>query len=234
MNTIEEVCVTFENHPENDNRRRFYDSTAGIYRATFHAIWRFGFRYLHAWLREELRGHIAVLDAGAATGYWSKVIATDRTKRVIAMDFSERYVRLAKRFLRAEPNVVVVEGDITASPAKDRSFDAILCSGVLDTMPEPTRAFREFRRMLHDNGKLLLIIRSNNSMTSATTEKIIRATLFTFRFITGKRNESSMNPDVWQRTPLWPNLPGIAEQTGFRITSIHHGRMATNITLAAT
>lgn len=46
--------------------------------------------------------------------------------------------------------------DITAIPAPDSSFDAILCSEVLEHVPEPTHALDEFARLLKPGGKLIL------------------------------------------------------------------------------
>lgn len=46
--------------------------------------------------------------------------------------------------------------DITAIPATDASFDAILCSEVLEHVPEPTHALDEFTRLLKPGGILIL------------------------------------------------------------------------------
>lgn len=46
--------------------------------------------------------------------------------------------------------------DITAIPAPDASFDAILCSEVLEHVPEPTHALDEFARLLKPGGQLIL------------------------------------------------------------------------------
>src|SRR5436190_8373025 len=46
--------------------------------------------------------------------------------------------------------------DITAIPQPDASFDAILCSEVLEHIPEPTKALDEFARLLKPGGKLVL------------------------------------------------------------------------------
>jgi SAM-dependent methyltransferase len=46
--------------------------------------------------------------------------------------------------------------DITDIPAPDASFDAILCSEVLEHVPEPTHALDEFARLLRPGGKLIL------------------------------------------------------------------------------
>lgn len=46
--------------------------------------------------------------------------------------------------------------DITNIPEPDDSFDVILCSEVLEHIPEPTHALDEFSRLLKPNGILLL------------------------------------------------------------------------------
>jgi SAM-dependent methyltransferase len=46
--------------------------------------------------------------------------------------------------------------DITAIPEPDLSFDAILCSEVLEHVPEPTHALDEFTRLLKPGGILIL------------------------------------------------------------------------------
>lgn len=46
--------------------------------------------------------------------------------------------------------------DITAIPAPDASFDAILCSEVLEHVPEPTHALNEFSRLLKPGGVMIL------------------------------------------------------------------------------
>jgi len=46
--------------------------------------------------------------------------------------------------------------DITSIPEPDVSFDAILCSEVLEHLPEPTKAIDEFARLLKPGGYLIL------------------------------------------------------------------------------
>jgi SAM-dependent methyltransferase len=49
-----------------------------------------------------------------------------------------------------------VVSDIAAIPAPDESFDAVLCSEVLEHVPDPTRALDEFARLLRPGGKLII------------------------------------------------------------------------------
>jgi len=46
--------------------------------------------------------------------------------------------------------------DITNIPVDDGSFDIILCTEVLELVPEPIKAIKEFSRILRENGALLL------------------------------------------------------------------------------
>jgi ubiquinone/menaquinone biosynthesis C-methylase UbiE len=51
---------------------------------------------------------------------------------------------------------VDIVSDITAIPESDASFEAILCSEVLEHIPEPTKALDEFSRLLKPGGTLIL------------------------------------------------------------------------------
>jgi ubiquinone/menaquinone biosynthesis C-methylase UbiE len=46
--------------------------------------------------------------------------------------------------------------DITSIPAEDSTFDVILCSEVLEHVPDPTLALNEFARLLKQGGLLIL------------------------------------------------------------------------------
>jgi len=57
---------------------------------------------------------------------------------------------------RWDTSRIDVVSDITAIPEPDASFDAILCTEVLEHIPEPTKALDEFARLLKPGGKLVL------------------------------------------------------------------------------
>jgi SAM-dependent methyltransferase len=46
--------------------------------------------------------------------------------------------------------------DITAIPSPDASFDVVLCSEVLEHVPEPTHALDEFTGLLKPDGVMIL------------------------------------------------------------------------------
>ena len=71
------------------------------------------------------------------------------------MDFSEPYLVYARRRAEGLANAQCEQQDILAMNYADSSFDGILCSGVLDTMPEPNLASLEMNRVLKPDGKLI-------------------------------------------------------------------------------
>lgn len=48
--------------------------------------------------------------------------------------------------------------DIADIPEPDASFDAILCTEVLEHVPDPLAALREFARLLNDGGSLIVTV----------------------------------------------------------------------------
>lgn len=71
----------------------------------------------------------------------------------------------AERARAAAVPIEVVDGDAAELPAPDRTFDAAVVSGVLCSVPDPSTALRELRRVLRDGGELRFWehVRSNHA-----------------------------------------------------------------------
>lgn len=199
------------------DRRRFYDSTAGVYSATWPFIWRYAFRKLHGWIADEAAGRPRLLDAGAATGYWTEYLAeAEPRESAVALDFSLPYVARAQEYLPEESDVTVLQADLTCTPFPGESFDVILCSGVLDTFPDPLPAFRELRRLLAPGGRLILILRGKGGRLTKVLDWLIRSVLGAARALRSRsKDAASISDEIWNREALWPRLGDLAARTGF-------------------
>lgn len=96
-----------------------------------------------------------VLEVGAGTGtnfgHYPPAVT-----EVVAVEPEPRLRALAAAAASAAPAPVrVVDGDAGALPAEGGAFDAAVASLVLCSVPDPTRALAEVRRVLRPGGRLL-------------------------------------------------------------------------------
>ena len=95
-----------------------------------------------------------VLDAGTGTGFLA-VLAARLGHRVTGVDLTPAMLERAR--LRADDAGVDVEwhvGDAMHLPFEDNRFDIVVSRHVLWTMPDPARAFAEWRRVARPGGRV--------------------------------------------------------------------------------
>jgi ubiquinone/menaquinone biosynthesis C-methylase UbiE len=89
-----------------------------------------------------------ILDAGCGTGLNLRHLPQGS----VGVDINPRNVALLQERL---PKHVVVEGDVEQLPFGDGSFGTILCTEVIEHIPDPAAALAEFRRVLQPSGVLI-------------------------------------------------------------------------------
>ncbi len=116
-------------------------------------------RWLHltrkAWIEAALRdagpGH-AALEVGPGSGVYLPALAA-HFESVTASDISEAHLEyLAPLF----PDVTIMRDDITSSALEPGSFDLILCSEVVEHIPDSAAAIRGMYALLRPGGALVL------------------------------------------------------------------------------
>ena len=89
-----------------------------------------------------------ILDAGCGTGLNLRHLP----KGSVGVDINPRNVALLKQRL---PDHVVIEGDVEHLPFTDGSFGTVLCTEVIEHIPDPAAALAEYRRVLKPGGVLI-------------------------------------------------------------------------------
>jgi len=97
-----------------------------------------------------------VLEVGIGTGLNMPFYDRSRVKSIVGVDPSMRMHRLAlKRIQHAGIAVELVGLSAEALPIADASFDTVVSTYTLCTIPDPVTALREMRRVLVPGGKFL-------------------------------------------------------------------------------
>src|SRR5690606_2901339 len=99
-----------------------------------------------------------LLDIGCGKGRLLKLLAS-RANRAVGVD-TDRQARLAARtdlMLAGLPNCSLRHGDMYRLPFADGEFDTIILDDVLADAGDPVRALQEAKRLLHPNGRLLVL-----------------------------------------------------------------------------
>ncbi len=100
----------------------------------------------------DLRG-ARILDAGCGSGYSTELLAARfAPSRLAAFDLMPEQVELARA--RGIPSAEITQGDVTAIPFEDGSFDAAFVFGILHHVPAWRDALRELARVLRPGGAL--------------------------------------------------------------------------------
>lgn len=162
-------------------------------------------------LRRELLVDLTgrVLEVGVGTGL-SFAHYPDTVREVLAVEPEDHMrLRATEAAMSAPVPVTVTAGVADDVPAADDSFDAVVVSGVLCSVPDPLRTLGEFRRVLRPGGQL----RFYEHVRDAAPWGVLRQEL--------------ANP-WWRRThggceltrPTWENIT----TAGFIMTSYRHLR----------
>ena len=97
-----------------------------------------------------------VLEIGIGTGLNMRHYDKSRIKEIIGLDPALQMHRLArKRIAHAGLDVELVGLSAEKIPLDDASFDSILITYTLCSIPDPVAALKEMRRVLRPGGKLL-------------------------------------------------------------------------------
>ena len=95
------------------------------------------------------------LDAGCGSGLITRHLPVNS----IGLDINPRNVKRAKKYA---PLAKIVEADIENMPFIDNYFSTIICSEVLEHIPNPQRAISEIKRVLEPGGILIGTVPQKN------------------------------------------------------------------------
>ena len=109
-------------------------------------IQRYWQRRRHSIILLWARGHERILDAGCGSS-----VIVQSLNNAIGMDFLFPKLRFLRRY-----GIPIAQGSAFALPFKEASFDCLISSEVIEHVPYDDALFTEMRRVLKDDGTLIL------------------------------------------------------------------------------
>ncbi len=155
MNRSDEVREFYERKPypppltDLDAHRDLYKDRDRR-RAEFHLIWP----------AKEPRGNLEILIAGCGTSQAARYALREPDARITAIDVSDTSLRHTRDLQRKynlenlEPHQLAIE----SIKELGRSFDLVVCTGVLHHLPDPDRGLRALRDVLSPRGAMRLMV----------------------------------------------------------------------------
>jgi ubiquinone/menaquinone biosynthesis C-methylase UbiE len=99
-----------------------------------------------------------VLEIAPGPGYLSIELAKMGDYNITGMDISADFVEICKTNAKREKvDITFLQGNVSAMPFEDDTFDFIVCSAAFKNFKEPVLALREMYRVLKSEGIALII-----------------------------------------------------------------------------
>jgi SAM-dependent methyltransferase len=111
----------------------------------------------------ELKPGDKVLDAGCGSGRHLRALAALSGLKIFGVDRNQKDLDEAVAALKEMPDrqttdCILTCADITALPFPDEYFDCVICSEVLEHIPEHEKAIRELVRVLKPSGAIVISV----------------------------------------------------------------------------
>ena len=121
------------------------------------SVFNFAVHHLHH-NRTPLRN---LLDLGCAEGFYTHKLSRINSAYVVGIDLSMTRIKRANRRKRCNEDFLVCDAENL--PFRDEVMEIILCSEILEHLPNPNSCLHEAYRTLTKNGKLILTTPSSKS-----------------------------------------------------------------------
>ena len=155
------------------------------------------FQALARRVADDLPPSASVLEVAPGPGYFAIELAKLGDYLVTGLDISQTFVEIARRnAAEAGVNVEFQQGNASAMPFQDQTFDFLLCRAAFKNFTQPVEALCEMHRVLKPGGQAFIIDLRKDAPQESIAQAIEEMKLgpvnrlitnFTFRFMLLKR-----------------------------------------------
>jgi len=116
-----------------------------------------------------------VLEVGCGEGY---ILNKINKGELYGVDISRTAIARAKQRLAGRPNIKkLIVGDAEKLPFKPRSFDVVICSEVIEHVPDPKKIVKELARVAKPDARIVITF-PNEPLINKMKQTVLKAGLF--------------------------------------------------------
>ena len=137
--------------------RKFWNAKAKGYDGVVNKLFRKFYEAILKNLRQDTDQSEKLLEVATGTGILA-IELSDHVSHITAVDIAPEMLQVARKKSAAKQkkNIDFMDGDICDLPFDDKSFDTVVASNVLHLLFQPRLAMQEIRRVLRDDGKIIV------------------------------------------------------------------------------
>lgn len=99
-----------------------------------------------------------ILEVSFGPAYLMTRYAKNKDLDIYALDYNQEMVKIAERKMKKLGRAAkITQGNVEKMPYNDKSFDTVICTMAYTGYPDGDRALQEMKRVLKDDGVLLLL-----------------------------------------------------------------------------
>ena len=158
------------------------------------------------WLMHRMRPYLSgvVLEVGAGIG--NNIRAMVDQERVIATEPDPEYVAILKNAFKGRRRVDVLQWDVTTCPPPDLpQIDTVLCSNVLEHIPDEKTALSNMSSVLRRGGRAVIVVPAGEALYGSLDSAIGHVRRYDPTSFAPRLVAASLQPE----TSFTMNKPGV-------------------------
>jgi ubiquinone/menaquinone biosynthesis C-methylase UbiE len=191
---MEEIKETIKKYW--DEKSENYDDTPG--RSGLPEVWK---NILYNTFGDKPK---RILDVGTGTGFLAILLA-ELGHNVVGVDLSRNMLMKAEYKAKTKNvNINFIECDAENLPFEDNFFDAVITRHLLWTLPHPPKAVNEWKRLVKNSGKVVVI---DGKWIENTYKAKIKRFIGNLAIITYKRRNPWKSNSIYNKKEINKKLP---------------------------
>lgn len=154
---------------------KFYDRTLSIYNLVLEIFFKKGRVIAAKALKQQRKAR--VIDLGCNQGQLASLM--NENIDYIGVDASQKCIKKGNKTFQKKTNIVFIKGNAENTPYPKETFDFVFVLYALSVTPEPEALLCECKRLLKEDGKLIIVNHFSSARIFRMIDRIMHSLFYT-------------------------------------------------------